>query len=408
MLGKTSLFTCMLPAALLMHSPAHAQNAVWHPIRVATFAGFAAPNVTTAQIDACLTTASNIILQDADGAGGDDAACNTQIVRSGTAGTFTATDGNIDTGAELSTIFNTANFLKVVKTITFCGDVIGAFAGCTNQNTRNGMVLSEGAIKSAACGKYIAHEFGHSVGFNHTTYNKNVMKQGEDATLTHLFANQCPFYRSDCMDYDGPGGTAPKNGCVSPALGSQPDTLDLTGVSVERLAQLGLGDRVPVEAMDRYKQEDVPVLTRLVGDPAHAPYHAAALRLLGLVGDQLDANAQELIKYIDAGSSDASALAASAISLGYLANRGSKTALKYLLKRVDDVSSPIADWSVSALALTGNAEGLARLKALKGDADASDAKTKRFGRSLVLIVHALAAHQQIKAVGLRGYYAKQK
>ncbi|MFM2420548.1 MAG: hypothetical protein RL385_5271 [Pseudomonadota bacterium] len=409
-------------AALLPASPTSAQSTVWHAVTVKRFSGFSAPNVTDARVDKCLTDASNIILTDSDGASTNDAACNTQLVRSGAVGSFSVTDGDIDTPAEMGLAQGNAGFIKIVKTISYCTGtgtgtgtgVVGVIAGCTQKNAFNGSVFAEVAFSSTACGKIVAHEFGHSIGFGDLFDSqvkadglKNVMRQGGDTSFTHLLSGQCPFLRADCVDHDGPGGTAPTNGCVSPVVGPNVEDRTLEGVSIQSLVAEGLGHRVPIEALNHYSQEDARVLQKWLGDAAQFENLAAAARLLGLVGTDVDENAKAPIQFAEKGPDDASAKAAAVISLGYLANRGSASALDYLVKSADRTDSDIADWAVSALAVSGNDRAKTELTRIHADADAPRARLKRHGRAPELIALARNHHALIQRGGLKAYYATQ-
>jgi hypothetical protein len=384
---------------------AAAQNTQWHSLPVKIYGGWFGPVVSTSRIDSCLQTASDILLDDSDGSDGtDDASCNSSLLRDGDVGTFFEGDANIDNGVDLDVVLNVSGFIKIVTSITYCNDTFGAIAGCTIQNGKNGMVLSEAALRSDACGKFIAHEFGHSVGFGHTGYNLNVMKPGEDPTLTHVFANQCPFFRSDCIDYDGPAGEEPETGCVTPVLEVVPEMSDLTGVSIETLVQQGLGDRVPIEASDFYVQDDAVRLMIIVEEPARATEHAAALRLLGLVGDDLAANAEVLMRYAESGFGSAASVSAAMISLGYLANRGSDAALEYVADKAERAEPPLVDWAVNALAVSGRDQARTHLQALSTRTHSALYSAPESESTRTRVDEALAAHARVRNLGLRAYY----
>jgi len=74
------------------------------------------------------------------------------------------------------------------------------------------------------------------------------------------------------------------------------------------------------------------------------------------VGNNGQRNARVLIRYRRSNTYDAGTVSAAVISLGYLANRGSDRALKYLVQKVDAVDSAMADWRADRRELVGARE----------------------------------------------------
>jgi hypothetical protein len=382
----------------LVVSSAHAQNTSWHGLTVRRFNGSPIPvSMTTAQADNCLTAATNLLLTDSDW-GADDNSCNANLYRSGSVGTFTSGDGNIGTASEWEQIaYYTAGFVKVVNTLTWCNGMIGSFSGCTGVAQLNHMVLSEGGVNNAACGKIWAHEFGHAVGLGHQSYGSNVMRTGDSTTLTHVWAWQCDYFRSDFVDHDGPSFAR-----AAPAAG---DILAQTvPPTIEQVVAQGLGDRVPAQLDRVYGVRDAARLRTMVASSPAAGERAAIFQALGLISDGRDSDAELLVAFADSESRDLDATASAIISLGYLANRGNEAALAYLIGEARDVSSLQADWAVSALGVSGAPGALRALEELREDADPPGAARPRYGRSEELLDQAIEANRIVFEKGLAGYY----
>jgi hypothetical protein len=117
------------------------------------------------RIDDILNIASEI-MQTADSA--SDVACCVALQRDGPIGTFTTTDGIINTSTDMYAIFNMGAYgAKLVPALDYCGGYNPSIIGCAYINSPKNMIL-EHLSSLTLNGILWAHEFGHNQGLYHT------------------------------------------------------------------------------------------------------------------------------------------------------------------------------------------------------------------------------------------------
>jgi hypothetical protein len=107
------------------------------------------------------------------------------------------------------------------------------------------------------------------------------------------------------------------------------------------LARRVFTDGAPAEVEDFYGASDVAVLKQMLASPDQAPYQNTIVSLIGLLSDGSDADAHVLLDFADA-NSETSAAHSAIISLGYVAERGSRIALDGLKEKTRQTKSQLS------------------------------------------------------------------
>lgn len=410
----------------------HTNTSLW-PLKVKTFLGFPAANVTDADVDAAMLAAFNAAITD-EGPPNvlpeEDMSCNVNFTRSLPVTTFTTGDGDVSDADEISALgWGTDGFLKIVNAVSYCSDRLGSYAGCTEQGNRKWMILAEAPLRSPAGGVLLLHEFGHAANIDHTPGTIDyfsVWRENISADNTHIYDfrsennpnswTYCDLLRWDYLDADGPMGSdplidnppgqrlAPSQSIVEPvrALKKAPEHRP-----IEQLARSFFADTIPVEVADGYGREDLRKLWAMLRDENLNLYHGTILLLIGLISDGSREDTEQLVAYAEQGSTNWHAWSASVIGLGYMANHGSAHAIRSLIRlSARTASGPLTDWSVSALALSGRPEAVQHLQKLSEESQLRSDATSRAVKAHSHLSLALREHARVSANGLKAYYGR--
>jgi hypothetical protein len=294
---------------------------------------------------------------DNDGTGSEDVACAVAFGQSGPLWGLhgSGSDGDIEGPDELSYIDRAAVFAKVVVNIGWCSVYGPGIGGCTNVNARNSVVVAAWAVQGSARGEFYGHEFGHAVGLSHFNVGVNFMNQTFDPTFNRMLQFQCTGLMNTPIDFDGPGTYS---GSQTLFAGT---AADYSKTSIMDLARRVFTDGAPAEVEDFYGASDVAVLKQMLASPDQAPYQNTIVSLIGLLSDGSDADAHVLLDFADA-NSETSAAHSAIISLGYVAERGSRIALDGLKEKTRQTKSQLSKAAVAGLALSRNDEALDHLQ----------------------------------------------
>ncbi len=118
--------------------------------------------MTDADADNRLSRATALLQRD-DRACPDEVGCAVALVRSGTVGRFGRSDDGldvIDDDRELAAVLGMSGELKVVRSIKWCNDDDGIYAGCSRLGVHNTIVIARASEET------LAHEFGHTTGID--------------------------------------------------------------------------------------------------------------------------------------------------------------------------------------------------------------------------------------------------
>jgi hypothetical protein len=398
---------------------ASAQNTTIHGLTYAgwwndgTGGGGSSTDFTNAEADSMYTAANTAVQTDNDGAGTGDIACDHGLFRSGNnLGLHgNGSDGDIGSQAEFNYVNSGAVFVKVVPAISWCGSLASNIAGCTATGGLNSIILAEWALSGTVGGIVAAHEFGHATGLSHSTATSNVMLAAVSSSTNRVTTSQCTSMKNDHVDTDGPGGN-PAPGIFNPAVVAA--RTDFSGVPIEEVAHSIFVDSAPAEVADYYGAADLAKLKAMLGDTNEAPYHGTIAMLIGLLSSGSDADAVTLSDYAAANAGTPAGRAA-LMSLGDVAARGSKAALATLVDAAGQGSSA----AVGGLGLSGKADGLKKLRSLKGAARANGrGAAPALGGPVGGVAsaaaavdadsldEAIAANQAIASRGRRAYYGR--
>lgn len=363
----------------------------------------ATPLMTTAQIDAALAGAENLLRIDG---GTLDVFADVRLDRSGIV-RIEPSNGLFDIGsqAELDAACNLPGFAVVTSSISFC-DGFGGAIGCARPGCMILVPFGTGASRNVLW----AHEFGHTRGLGHRTgatllMNPTINSVGDiNVTERDAFQNLVTAFFS---------GFLPSEMEVDPAL------------TIEQFVAQSFVHGVPYAQAASYGAAAVPVLIAILKDPRWESRWSNAATVLAVIGDPAGVDAViEFIREPGAGEVTAErnwARGNAVLSLGYAANRGNGKALRYLEyglepgswkqlglrglrsrdtdAAVDDDESDeelLAERAAFGLALSGRPEARAALEAkLRGPT--------RSVRHQQALQTALAEHGKVAAKGLQGY-----
>jgi hypothetical protein len=411
-----SLFSSLfgLVAILGGSSAAHAQTALAQHLTVSRYGSWRfSISLTNAQADA-MFSAANALTPDHDGSGTLDGRCKIGLFRSGDVFDVTGSgsDGYITDATEFDYVNALPGFVKVVAAIGYCGGVVAPnIKGCTKFRSRNSMIITEEAAVGAKKGVVVLHEFGHAVGLSDIPYNneskvtKNFMLGFAEPFHNYILGHQCSALRYDFLDGDGPDQSMAALAVLSPSVAapiSGGDELDLSELAIEDLARIGFFEAPPADVEDYYGPDDLTRLKAMLTDSSEREHHGTIAALIGLLSEGSDADARILGTYVEAHNSSTAALSAQ-MSLGYVAERGSKVAMTMLTAAAAHGAAlrdvpPLASAAIAGLGLSARTEGLRQLRALRARSP---------GRALLSgIDEALRAGDTIAAKGRRGYYAR--
>jgi hypothetical protein len=389
--------SCSL-VALALVAPTSAEAEEWYSysmtVRRFDYNGPPGPYVptsvtfTNANADSALTAASSVLQEDGDGSGSLDRVCRVSFGRSGNVGVFNTTDGNINAQGEMTTATSVSAFWKVVHTITWC-QTTGVYYGCTIVGGFNGGVVVRDVSVGSLRGHLWAHEFGHSVGLNHIFEFRRLM-MGHAEENTFVSESECTAMRSSSVDPNGPNNLVPferNAGHVEVASDRRR--------SIEEISRAPIIDHVPMHLAGVYGQGDVAVLRGLLTTALEPVHRGTITSLIAILSDGSDVDADTLIAIARTEGDSMTVTASAIIGLGYLANRGSRRALDFLIAEAGG-QGVRAEWAVQGLGVSG-APGVERVL---------ERLAKHFPASTEVVDQALADHAFVRLYGLRAYYER--
>jgi len=159
-----------------------------------------ATSFSNSTADSTLSTATTLLKTNDHGCT-DEVACDVQVSRSGSVGTFgTTTDGLdvITTEAELTTVLGKTGSFKVVTSAQSCCGVAGSILGCGRLNEMNTVILA------SADPDIWLHELGHNKGLSHSDSCSKYIMHSTAASTNAVTSSECTSFSSRTLSAGGP------------------------------------------------------------------------------------------------------------------------------------------------------------------------------------------------------------
>ncbi len=386
-------------------------NVVQHRLQIRRFTSSSLTNTEADRILADATT----VLQNNDGVG--DVACQVAFSRDDDVTVFTDGDGSIDSSAEFSALIGLPGHIKVVNQINWCGGLIPNVIGCAPVPGNSMAVVR---FTPSLEGILWAHELGHNKGLSHRNDDPNAVMNGTIAS-SRLRVNS-----AECNAFKSLAAKPPE-----PEMVVMAQAQETPAMSVEDFVRQVFIHGVPYEEASKYGPSDVPVLLKILNDPAEKAFWSNTVVVLGMIADE--SAVAPLIAFIEAGDERGlsqahyQAKTSALMSLGYLINKsGNQQALNFLKEKLNpetwaksgvgiapfQKSTTERDFDFSkhvilGLALSGHPEAEEALRSLQKPAETEVGRAFQAQQG-GLVVDALKEHGKIAKQGLADYYRATK
>ncbi|MDN5199889.1 hypothetical protein QQ008_00910 [Fulvivirgaceae bacterium BMA10] len=353
------------------------------------------------------------IIQQSDAMG--DVACNVGFTRSGDVSAFSTGNGIINSLSDFTAVNDLPGQVKVVNQINWCGGLSPNIIGCAPV-PGNSMVVIR--FTPSQEGILWLHEFGHNKGLNHRNDPNAVMNGIIGSNRKSVNQAECDNYRNRNI---------PLSAITFAALETAKDT-----TKVEDFVKQIFIQGVPYDEANKYGEDDVPLLLKMLEDSTQIAYWSNIAVTLGIIGNEQAVD--PLIDLIKSDSPDTlsnelyTAKTSAIMALGYLINKsGNQKSLDFLKGCLDphawDESQPnwvgpfqasteqrnyqLSTMAILGLTLSGHQDALDALHKLAEPATTEDGKKFQAQVSNVL-KEALETCELISEKGLSEYYKESK
>ena len=393
--------------------------------------------LTNAEADTIMADMSEV-LQVNDGTG--DRECRVEFSRQGNVGVFNNTDGDVDTQAELSTVFGVAGNVKIVDNVDWCAGTLNtSFIGC-GQTPGTSFIVERFAANME--GILWAHEYGHNAGLPHNTNSNFLM-------FASIGTNRLRVTEAECNAFVGSAGSSAATGASTAATATLvaaagddhdhnhvhdkselfgTDTLPPVREFVSQIYFHGL----PLDIAAEYGSRDEQVLVEMLIDPLLLSFHENIGLTLGMIGDTRSTEA--MIEYIDAGGAPGDdsrqaykGVVGAIVGLGYLAGQtGDDRAVGYLIEAAQAAQpaqrmqrltaqaggnaaalrSDISRYAILSLGVTGEAQAETFLRNVQRSPQLLDIEQPP--RDLdVILRQSIDTNLRVKRIGIESYVKPQ-
>ncbi len=379
---------------------------------------FQSVGLSDERTDVILADATEI-LQRQDGP--DDTACSVSMERNGPVTPFDLGNGVISSAADFTEVLGQPGDIHIVNAINWCGGPGVGIIGCAPVP---GGALVAVRFDEPLEGILWAHEFGHNQGLRHRNGVELIMNPFITPTAFQVNAAECGAFLQP-----------------TPATSGESTLLAASAMQDDTPSQLNEAERVrafvraiypeglPIEQAQDFGPEAVPVLQAILDNPEDKYYWPNALGVMGLIG--AEPGTESLIDFVDEhsradGGVDPAtyrAVLSAYVALGYAAHESSNDrAIAYLFNSAEALTSDPANltapdyvagdglWlspvvtgqsAVLGLAVSGREEAVQMLDQL-----AEQCAAAGLDSASAFAQDAQSTLQQVRSLGLQGYYAR--
>jgi hypothetical protein len=337
------------------------------------------PGISNQRVDEILAEGQSL-LQTVDGRGDEPA--NVSFQRQGNVGTFSDGNGVVDSEQAFNEIHEAAGNVKIVRSITWCGQVNASIIGCARLGLDGMSIVIEPFTRDQEAVLWM-HEYGHNRGLSHRDVANALMRPFIAKSHTHLNSGEAEAFVNGPRGLAAADAKGEKEGDKHDARveaaegGGADEPIGDVREFVRRMYLHG----IPYEVASKLPRDAVPTLLELLNNPEEKDYWTNIVTTLGFIGDERAV--KPLVEFVsenngEIGPQEFRAKEGALIHLGDLINKTQNKQALAFLKQVaageslrearlaaaaaDVQEDPVASFRTAAvlgLALSGSDEAAA-------------------------------------------------